>query len=132
MMTSDHHLDAGGATPPPLGPYSPAVAVGDLLFLSGQIAVDPASGTLDPNQSVDAQTKRIWANIAALLAGYGLDLSHVVQAQVYLIEMADFAEMNSAYAAALGNARPARTTVAVAELPFAARIEIAVVAARRP
>ena len=120
------------APPAPVGPYSPAVDAGPLLFLSGQVAIDPVTGKLDTNRSVADQTRQIWANIAAVLEPHCLDLGDVVQAQVFLIDIGDFAEMNTAYAAALGSFRPARTTVAVAALPLGAAIEIAVVAKRAP
>ena len=116
--------------PAPIGPYSPAVGAGDLVFLSGQVARDPATGKLDPSLPVEAQTAMVWANIRRVLDQQGLDFEDLVQAQVYLIDMIDFARMNIAYAAALGGSRPARTTVAVSALPLGARIEIAVIASR--
>lgn len=119
-----------GATPAPVGPYSSAVDVGDFIFLAGQIAIDPATGKLDPSLSIEAQTMQVWANIREILKTHGLDVHHVVQAQVFLVDIEDFAAMNGAYAAAVKGARPARTTVAVAALPFGASIEIAVIAAR--
>ena len=73
----------------------------------------------------------VWANIRRVLDQQGLDFEDLVQAQVYLIDMNDFARMNIAYAAALGGSRPARTTVAVSALPLGARIEIAVIASRK-
>ncbi len=115
-----------------IGPYSPIVAAGELRFLSGQVAIDPATGKLDPTLSIEEQTHRVWANIAKVLEGEGLSLTDVVQAQVYLTDMNEFAPMNVAYAAALGDHRPARTTVEVSALPLGARIEIAVVAMKRP
>lgn len=119
------------SAPKPVGPYSPAVEAGDLIFLSGQVAIDPATGTLDPTLPIEAQTSQVWANIRSVLKSAGLDLDDVVQAQVYLTDMTEFQRMNAAYAAALGQARPTRTTVGVAALPLGARIEIAVVATRR-
>lgn len=118
--------------PRTIGPYAPLVGTGDLVFLSGQIAIDPATAALDREATIEAQTRQVWRNIAATLATAGLRLEDVVSATVYLIDMAEFPRMNAAYAEMLGDVRPARTTVAVAALPLGARIEIAVVAARRP
>lgn len=119
------------ATPKPIGPYSPLLTAGDLVFLSGQIAIDPATGKLDPAKSTAEQTTLILANIRNLLKTQGLDLAHVVQSQVYLTDMGDFQSMNAAYIAAFGNARPTRTTVGVNALALGARIEITVVASRK-
>lgn len=112
----------------PIGPYSPFRRAGDLLFVSGQIAIDPATGKFDPTLSIEAQTRLVWKNIERLLRENGLTLDDVQRADVYLIDMQDFARMNAAYAEALGTARPARTTVAVMALPLGARIEITVIA----
>lgn len=123
-------LAAQSAPPRPASPFSPIVRAGALYFLSGQIATDPATATFDPALTIEAQTKQIWANIAATLRREGMTLDHVKQAQVYLIDMADYDRMNAAYVAAIGTARPARTTVQVVALPRGARIEIAVIAAK--
>jgi 2-iminobutanoate/2-iminopropanoate deaminase len=119
---------ASGQTTRAIGPYSPIVAAGDLRLLSGQVAIDPRTGRLDTTLSIEDQTRLVWDNIRSVLDGAGLKLSDVVQAQVFLTDMGDYAEMNSAYAAALGSHRPARTTVQVVALPLGAKIEIAVVA----
>lgn len=117
--------------PKPIGPYTPVLTAGDLVFLSGQIAIDPATGKLDPAKSIEAQTTQVIANIRALLKTQGLDLSHVVQSQVFMTDMAEFQAMNKAYVAAFGDARPTRTTVGVNALALGARIEITVVASRK-
>lgn len=119
------------AAPKPIGPYSPLLTAGDLVFLSGQIAIDPATGKLDPAKSTAEQTTLILSNIRNLLKTQGLDLAHVVQSQVFLTDMGDFQSMNAAYIAAFGNARPTRTTVGVNALALGARIEITVVASRK-
>lgn len=128
-------LAAGPDAPPPpptaarpIGPYSPAKRWGGLLFLSGQIAIDSATGKLDSTLPIEDQTRLVWKNIEQLLRGNGLTLDDVVRADVYLTDMQDFARMNAAYADALGSARPVRTTVAVSALPLGARIEITVIA----
>jgi 2-iminobutanoate/2-iminopropanoate deaminase len=119
------------SAPKPVGPYSPAVAAGDLIFLSGQIALDPSTGRIDRELSIEAQTLQIWSNIRAVLKPLGLGLEHVVQAQVFLTDISEFAAMNGAYSKALGECRPARTTVGVKALPLGAKIEIAVIASRQ-
>ena len=112
----------------PIGPYSPYKRSGNLLFLSGQIAIDPATGRFDPALSIEEQTRLVWRNIGRLLRENGLTLNDIQRTDVYLTDMQEYARMNSAYAEALGSARPARTTVAVSALPLGARIEITVIA----
>ena len=119
------------AAPAAVGPYSHAVAAGGLLHLSGQTPIDPATGAL-VDGDVATQTRRVFDNLAAVLAAAGLSLDDVVKCNVYLVDMADFAAMNAAYATALSEPFPARTTVAVAALPLGARVEIEAVALRRP
>lgn len=112
--------------PEPVGPYSHAVragGAGELLLLSGQTPIDPATGAL-VDGDVGTQTRRVFANLAAVLAAAGLTLDDVVKVNVYLTDMADFPAMNAAYAEAFSAPYPARTTVAVAGLPLGARVEI--------
>jgi 2-iminobutanoate/2-iminopropanoate deaminase len=116
--------------PAAIGPYSQAVRSGDMLFASGQIGLDPATGQLVPG-GVAEQTKRVFENIKAVLAKAGIDMVHVVKTTVYLKSMSDFAAMNEVYAKYLapeGVVPPARSTVAVAGLPKDALVEIEVVA----
>jgi 2-iminobutanoate/2-iminopropanoate deaminase len=113
--------------PRPLGPYSPAVRAGDLIFLSGQTPVDTDTGKLLVG-SVGEQTVQVLKNLEAVLQSVGASWSAVVKTTVFLRDMADFAEMNAAYAEYLGETRPARSTVAVAGLPLDARVEIEAVA----
>src|SRR5260370_11078975 len=116
--------------PAAIGPYSQAVRSGDMLFASGQIGLDPATGQLVPG-GVAEQTKRVFENIKAVLAKAGIDMVHVVKTTVYLKRMSDFAAMNEVYAKYLGLdgvVPPARSTVAVAGLPKDALVEIEVVA----
>jgi 2-iminobutanoate/2-iminopropanoate deaminase len=120
-----HAADAPGA----VGPYAHAVVAGDLLYLSGQTPIDPATGRLVEGD-VGTQTARVLANLAAVLEAAGLGLADVVKCNVYLTDMADFAAMNAAYASAFEAPFPARTTVAVAGLPLGARVEVEAVALR--
>lgn len=129
---SDHSKTAISTkeAPAAIGPYSQAVRVGDTLFASGQVALDPATGQLVQG-GIAEQTVRVLENVKAVLAGAGLDLSHVVKTTVFLKNMSDFAAMNEIYARYLapeGIVPPARSTVAVAGLPKDALVEIEVVA----
>lgn len=111
----------------PAGPFSPAVRANGFLFLSGQVAQDPATGKLIEGD-VAAQTAQIFRNVEALLAAAGRTLEHVVKANVYLVDMGDFAALNTVYGDCFTAPFPARTTVGVAALPLGARVEIEVIA----
>ena len=113
--------------PAPVGPYSHAVRVGELLFCSGQIPLDPATGQL-AGPDIRTQTARVLENIRAVLAAEKLDLVAVVKATVFLTDLADFGAMNEVYGRYFTAEFPARSTVQVAALPRGARIEIEVVA----
>jgi 2-iminobutanoate/2-iminopropanoate deaminase len=113
--------------PAALGPYSPAVWAGKLLYLSGQTPVDPATGKLIDGD-VDAQTMRAFDNLELVLGDAGLSMDNVIKCNVYLTDMLDFPAMNSAYSRRFAKPYPARTTVAVAGLPLNARVEIEMVA----
>ena len=116
--------------PAAIGPYSQAVRSGDLLFASGQIPIDPATGELVEG-GIEAQTERALANVAAVLSAAGLGFADVVKTTVYLKDMNDFAAMNALYAAKLapeGTVPPARSTVQVARLPKDSLVEIEVTA----
>jgi 2-iminobutanoate/2-iminopropanoate deaminase len=115
------------AAAPPVGPYSHAVRVGDLLFCSGQIPLDPATGQL-VGGDIRAQTGRVLQNIDLILRDQGLTLAHVVKTTVFMTSLADFAAMNEAYAGHFRRDPPARSTVQVAALPRGANIEIEVIA----
>lgn len=117
--------DAPGA-PAAIGPYSQAVRTGSLLFCSGQIPINPASGKIEAT-TVEAQTEQVFANIRALLASQGAWLSQVVKSTVFLQHMSDFPKINPLYEAAFAGHKPARSTVQVAGLPLGALIEIEVV-----
>lgn len=121
------HTDAAPAA---IGPYSQAVLAGGLLWCSGQIALDPATGTVEGD--VPTQTRRALTALSAILAAGGSGLDRVVKTTVYLVSMDDFAPMNAVYAEFFGDSRPARVTVAVAALPRGARVEIDAVATVGP
>ena len=116
--------------PAAIGPYSQAIRVGDLLFASGQVGLDPATGQMVSGGIVE-QTVRVLENVKAVLTQAGLNLSHVVKTTVFLKTMGDFAAMNEIYAKYLapeGVVAPARSTVAVVGLPKDALVEIEVIA----
>jgi 2-iminobutanoate/2-iminopropanoate deaminase len=116
--------------PAAIGPYSQAVRSGGMLFASGQIGLDPATGQLVPG-GITEQTTRVFENIKAVLAQAGIDLVHVIKTTVFLKSMSDFTAMNEIYARYLapeGVVPPARSTVAVAGLPKDALVEIEVIA----
>jgi 2-iminobutanoate/2-iminopropanoate deaminase len=111
----------------PVGPFSHAVDAGGLLFLSGQVGQDPVSGKLIQG-GVRQQTQQIFANIVLLLKDLGLTLDDVVKVSVFLTKMSNFAEMNALYGEHFDKPYPARTTVAVSELPLGALVEMEMVA----
>jgi 2-iminobutanoate/2-iminopropanoate deaminase len=119
---------SSSAAPKAIGPYSPAIRTGQLLFVSGQVSIDPASGSYVAGD-IKAETRRVLENIGALLTAADLDFSAVVRTTVYLTDMDDFASMNEVYAGFFVEPYPARATVQVARLPKDARIEIDVIAA---
>ena len=110
-----------------IGPYSQAIVEGGYLFASGQVPLDPATGELDSG-GLEAGVERVFDNLEAVLKAAGASLDDVVKTTVYLIRMSDFAAMNAIYARRFGNHRPARSTVAFAELPKGAAVEIDVIA----
>jgi 2-iminobutanoate/2-iminopropanoate deaminase len=117
------------AAPPAIGPYSQAVKAGGFLFCSGMLPLDPADPTAAFSPDVAEQTEKVLQNIQALLASQDLSLESVVKTTVFLIDMADFAAMNGVYTKYFASQPPARSTVAVAALPRAARVEIECVVA---
>ena len=119
-----------GKAPAAIGPYSQAVVAGGFVFSAGQIALDPASGQIVEG-GIEAQTERVMQNLEAVLHQAGLDWVDVVKTTVYLHDMADFPTVNEIYGKALGDARPARSTIQVAALPRGALVEIDFIAATR-
>jgi 2-iminobutanoate/2-iminopropanoate deaminase len=121
------HVQSAGA-PAPVGAYSQAVVHGGVAYLSGQVPLDPESGKL-VGATIEEQTRRVLANLAAVLAAAGSSWNRVLRVTVYLADIGDFAAFNRVYADTLGGARPARSTFQVAALPLGARIEIDAIAA---
>ena len=115
------------AAPKAIGPYSQAVRSGSLVFVSGQIPLDPVTGTM-VDGDIAAQTHRVFANLRAILEAAGTSLDHVVRATVYLADMNDFAVVNEIYGTYFSSPAPARATVQAARLPKDARVEIDVIA----
>lgn len=120
------------SAPAPVGPYNQAVAAGGLLWCSGQIALDPATGVLVGDGDVEAETRQVLANLTAVLRAAGVGPAQVVRTTVYLVDLADFVRVNTLYAATFdGGIAPARACVQVAALPKGARVEIDAVALLR-
>jgi len=114
--------------PAPVGPYSPGMVVGNLVFVSGQAGRDPASGRL-AGDTIEAQTEQVLKNIATILEAAGTTLQHVIRCGVFIVDMKEFPRMNEVYARVFGAHRPARTTVEVSGLPGEGlRVEIDAVA----
>ena len=113
------------AAPAPVGPYNQAVKAGGLLFCSGQIALDPATGEMVGSGDVEAETRQVLANLQAVLAAAGGNPQQVVRTTVFLTDLADFAKVNALYAEVFGaGVSPARACVQVAALPKGGRVEI--------
>lgn len=125
-MTTRQRISTDDA-PGAIGPYSQAIRVGDLVFCSGQIPLDPATGEI-VGDDVRAQTRQVLDNLEAVLVAAGTSLKNAVKCQVFLADMGDFAAMNEVYVGAFGDPPPARACVGVARLPKDVRVEIDVVA----
>jgi 2-iminobutanoate/2-iminopropanoate deaminase len=115
--------------PLPIGPYSQAVQVGNFLFCSGQIALDPVSGQV-VGSDVKTQAQQVMKNITAVLNAADMNYSHIVKTTIFLTNMADFATVNEVYGTFFKDQPPARSTVAVAGLPKGVQVEIEIVAYR--
>ena len=116
--------------PKAIGPYSQGTVAGGLIFTAGQIAIDPANGEVVPGGAAE-QTARAMQNLTAILRAAGSGLDRVVKTTVFLTDMAVFAAMNEVYGRAFGSHRPARSTVAVANLPKGVKVEIEAIATVR-
>jgi len=110
--------------PQAVGAYSQAIAAGNLVFVSGQIALDPATGNLIAEKDIKSQTRRVLLNLQGVLQGAGVSLGNVVRTTVFLKDMSDFADFNGVYAEFFNVDPPARSTVEVARLPKDVAIEI--------
>ncbi len=124
-----HEVVSIPGAPAPIGPYSPAVWAGNTLYLSGQIGIDPATGQLAPG-GFEAEARRALDNCRTVLAAAGLSLADVVQVQVFLADMADYAALNAVYAPYFPSRPPARAAIGVAALPRGARVEVLMTAVR--
>lgn len=113
--------------PAAIGPYSQAIHSGDLVFLSGQVPIDPKTGELVTGD-IAVQTERVLANLAAVLGAAGCGFEHVVKTTIYLVDLGDFQVVNQTYAKRFSAAPPARATVQVSALPKGARVEIDAIA----
>ena len=127
-MNPPHPVTSSQA-PAAVGPYSQAVVVGNLVFCSGQVALDPGTMQIVPG-GIDEQTHRVISNLEAVLRAAGVSLRDVVRTTVFLTDMNDFAAMNAVYAERFGAHRPSRSTVEVSRLPKDARVEIDCIAAK--
>jgi 2-iminobutanoate/2-iminopropanoate deaminase len=110
--------------PAAIGPYSQAIRVGNLLFVSGQVALDPSLGKVIEDKSIAAQTRRVLGNIQAIVTAAGASLENVVKTTVFLKDMNDFAEMNAVYGEFFRSDPPSRATVEVSRLPRDVSVEI--------
>jgi 2-iminobutanoate/2-iminopropanoate deaminase len=116
--------------PKAIGPYSQAIVAGEMIFVSGQIPLDPQTQQMVQGD-VRAQTERVMENLAGVLAAAGVGFANVVKASIFLADLNDFAAVNEVYGKRFPTAPPARSTVQVAALPKGARVEIDVIAARK-
>jgi 2-iminobutanoate/2-iminopropanoate deaminase len=113
--------------PSPIGPYSQAVQFGNMLFVSGQIAINPATGELDLS-TIENETHQVMKNIGAVLTEAGVDFSHIIKTGIFLKDMNQFAAVNEVYGSYFSGNFPARETVQVSRLPKDVNVEISVVA----
>ncbi len=126
-MTAEVKTIVTDRAPQAIGPYSQAVSSGGVMYLSGQVALDPASGEL-VGDTIEEQAARALENLGSVLAAAGSGFDRVLKTTVYLIDMNEFAAMNAVYARYFGDSRPARATVQVSGLPKGARVEVDAIA----
>lgn len=115
--------------PAPIGPYSQAVQFGNMMFVSGQIAIDPKTGEL-VQDNIQAETKQVMQNLEAILSEAGMDFNNVLKSTIFLMDMGQFAQVNEVYGQYFSSNPPARETVQVAGLPKGVNVEISVVVAK--
>jgi 2-iminobutanoate/2-iminopropanoate deaminase len=123
-MTDGRTVISTPAGPAAIGPYSQAVSGAGLVFVSGQIALDPATGSLIGDMGIESQTRQCLRNLAGILSGAGASLDRALKLTIYLTDMAAFGRVNAVYGEFFGDEPPARATVAVSALPLGAGIEI--------
>lgn len=126
-MATFRQAVATDKAPKAIGPYSQAVKAGNLVFVSGQIPLDPATGEFVPGD-VQAQTHRVMQNLSAILEAAGSSMDQVIRCTVYLADMNDFAAMNEVYGSYFSEPAPARATIQAVRLPKDARVEVDVIA----
>lgn len=126
-MSAERTIIATEQAPAAIGPYSQAIAAAGLVFCSGQIPLDPASGQVVEG-GIEEQARRVLDNLAAVLSAAGSSLQEIVKTTIFLADMSDFAAVNTIYAEYLGSDPPARSTVQVARLPRDVRVEIEAIA----
>ncbi|HYU14976.1 MAG TPA: RidA family protein [Candidatus Acidoferrum sp.] len=127
-MPTPRSVVSTAAAPRAIGPYSQAVRAANLVFCSGQIALDPKTGQLIGAGDVAAETRQVLANLAAVLEAAGASLAQVVKTTIFLLDLGDFAVVNQVYGESFPGAPPARATVEVRRLPRDARVEIEAIA----
>lgn len=115
--------------PAPIGPYNQAVQFGDMLFVSGQIAIDPKTNELIQGD-IQTEARQVMENLKAILAEAGMDFSHVIKSSIFLMDMGQFAQVNEVYGSYFTENPPARETVQVAGLPKGVKVEISVIAGK--
>lgn len=115
--------------PAPIGPYNQAIQYGDMLFVSGQIAINPANGEL-VQDDIQAEARQVMENLKAVLGAAGMDFSNVIKSTIFLMDMGQFAQVNEVYGSYFTDNPPARETVQVAGLPKGVNVEISVVAGK--
>jgi len=114
---------------PPIGPYSPSVSYGDLIFVSGQIGIDPTTNIL--KQGIDEQTAQIFENLKIILNNNNSDLNHIIKTTIFITDMKQFESINKIYGSYFNNHFPARSTIEVVSLPKNANIEIECIAVKK-
>ncbi len=114
--------------PTPIGPYSQAISHGNTLYISGQVALDPATGKMD-DENIETETHRVMKNLEAVLKSAGLDFSQLIKCSIFILDMDQFATINEIYGSYFHANYPARETVEVKKLPAGARVEISAIAA---
>jgi 2-iminobutanoate/2-iminopropanoate deaminase len=116
--------------PEAIGPYSQAIKAGNMVFLAGQVAIDPKTKQFMKDAGIEDQTKQVLENLKAVLEADGLTMDHIVSTSVFLKDLNDFGKMNGVYGSYFKTAPPARATVEVARLPLDAKVEIVAIAVR--
>jgi len=130
LAQAQNRVVASADAPKAIGPYSQAIAAGNMLYLSGQIPIDPKTGKLMNEASIEDQTRLVLDNLKAVLAADGLTLANVVSTTVYMKDLNDFGKMNEIYGGYFTSNPPARATVQVARLPRDVAVEIGAIAVR--